>query len=222
MCSTVVGTSAGALNAARISPEPQPVPASVAAELQQLAVELAPPNPSPFDRVIAPVRRVGGRALGRLVPAGTNVQDYEVASSPFHPAVRVVSCRRSTGERRVATLTQAADPTAELYASAAIPGVTPPVLLDGAEHVDGAVWSTSNADLIESSKHDLLVVIAPMVPATSGSLLQRGHRAVLLDELADWKRTAGPVVYVVPSIGAFAERSNHEAFGSDARAQILR
>lgn len=221
MSSTVVGTSAGALNAARIGSEPLTVPARVGSALEDLAAQLHPPELSTLDRVVAPIRRFGGRAVGRIVPAGKNVQDYEVARQPFHPAVQVVSCRRSNGERRVTRLVEASDPTAELYASAAIPGVTPPVRLDGEDHVDGAVWSTSNADLVDTTAHDLLIVIAPMVPASAGSLLQRGHRAALLTEVAAWRQADRPVIYLVPSAEALAQRSDHEAFGNDARLQVL-
>ena len=221
MSATVVGTSAGALNAARIDAKPLAVPTAVSSALQDLATRTGPPELTALDRLVAPVRRLGGRAVGRFVPAGKHIQDYEVASQPFHPAVRVVSCERSNGRRRVTRLVEAPDPTAELYASAAIPGVTPPVRIEGKDHVDGAIWSTSNADLVAPSDHDLLIVIAPMVPASSGSLLQRGHRSALLSELGGWRSNNQPVIYLVPSVAALEERSNHEAFGQNARQQVL-
>ena len=221
MCSTIVGTSAGALNAARVHSAPAAVPGSVGEALERLAGDCKPGAPSVLDRLLAPPRILAGRAVGRLAPPGKHNQDYEVASAPFHPAVHVVSCRRSYGQRRVARLVDAASPSQELYASAAIPGFAPPVELDGHAHVDGAVWSTTNADLVDPKEHDLLIVVAPMVPATSGSFVQRAHRASLLSEVSAWRRAQLPVVYVVPSAAALAERSDHEAFGNDARVQIL-
>lgn len=221
MCHSMVGTSVGALNAARINPHPIPTPADVVAAIGELASTLPIPAVTLADRLIQPGREIIGRAVGRLVPAGKNHPTYPVAQPPFHPGVRVVSCRRSDGTRRITHIAKAADHTAELYASAAIPGWAPPVLLDGVEHVDGAVWSTTNADLISPEAHDALIVVAPMVPGSGGSLVQRGHRASLLTELQPWQDADKPVVFVVPSPRGLAQRKDHDAFGSDARTQIL-
>ena len=221
MCHTMVGTSIGALNAARINPHPIPIPSEVLAAIGELAGTLPIPAVSLADRLIHPGREIIGRAVGRLVPAGKHEPTYPVAAPPFHPGVRVVSCRRSDGTRRITRIVDATDPEAELYASAAVPGWAPPVLLDGVEHVDGAVWSTTNADLISPETHDALIVVAPMVPGSGGSLVERGNRASLLTELQPWQDAAKPVVFVVPSPAGLAQRKNHDAFGSDARNQIL-
>ncbi len=222
MSSTVIGTSAGALNAARIAPDPRPADASHLHRLTELAEECGPPARTLSDRIIAGPRRLLGRAVGRLVPEGTNSPQYPVAAPPYHPGVRAVSCRRSDGTRRITSLAQAVDPAAELYASAAIPGFAPPVVLDGAPHVDGAVWSTTNADLISPRAFDAMVVIAPMAPRTGGSIVQRGHRASLLAEIAPWLAAGKPVVVVMPTLPALENRRDHEAFAADARSQVLK
>ncbi len=221
MCHTMVGTSVGALNAARINPHPVPTPPEVLAAIGELADTLPIPAVTLADRLIHPGREIIGRAIGRLVPAGKHHPTYPVAEPPFHPGVRVVSCRRSDGTRRITHIAWAADPKAELYASAAVPGWAPPVLLNGVEHVDGAVWSTTNADLISPETHDALIVVAPMVPGSGGSVVERGNRASLLTELEPWQDAQKPVVFVVPSLNGLAHRKDHEAFGSDARKQIL-
>ena len=221
MSSTVIGTSAGALNAARIDPDPVPVGVPELERLAEVAAVCGPPPRTVGDRLLAGPRRLLGRAVGRFTPEGTNSPEYPVAAPPYHPAVRAVSCRRSDGSRRIARLSRAVDPAAELYASAAIPGFAPPVTLDGEPHVDGAVWSTTNADLIRPDSCDALIVIAPMAPRTGGSVAQRGHRASLLAETAPWLAAGQPAIVLMPSAEALRNRHDHEAFGADARSQIL-
>lgn len=221
MSTTIIGTSVGALNAARVDPQPIMAPVAVADALGDLAARLTPCGPGLFERVIPVPRRLGGRIAGRIVPAGAHAPEYGVATPPYHPGVRVVSCRRSNGSRRITKLDEAFDPANELYASAAIPGFSRPVQLDGADHVDGAIWSTTNADLISTRDHDLLIVIAPMVPTEGGSTFQRTNRALLLDELGPWRRAGRPVLFLGPSPTAMAAPDDIEAFAADARSQIL-
>lgn len=220
MSSVVVGTSVGALNAARIPAEPLTAPVPVADALGDLGLSLGPPPRRLFDRLTPAPRVILGRLVGRLAPRGTHPPDYPVAGGPYHPAVRVVSCRRSDGTRRITLLRRAEDPAAELYASAAVPGFAPPVRLDGVDHVDGAVWSTTNADLLDPGELDVLIVIGPMVPRHGGSLVHRTHRAALLSELERWRRAEKPVVVLVPSEDALINRSETEAFAADARDQV--
>ncbi len=217
----MIGTSVGALNAARIEATPVAVPDDTFAALELLAVELGVPTRSVADRLLHRPREIAGRLLGRLAPAGKHTPDYEVATAPFHPEVRVVSCRRSDGARRITVLARAEEPSKELYASAAIPGFSPPVEIDGDHYVDGAVWSTTNADLVDPESFDLLIVIAPMVPLSGGSLLKRAHRASLLAEISPWRNAGKPVVYLTPTPEAIGNKDDHEAFGTDARRQIL-
>ena len=47
-------------------------------------------------------------------------------------------------------------------ASSAVPGLLAPVVIDGAEHVDGAVHSPTNADVVAGLGFDRVVVVAPM------------------------------------------------------------
>lgn len=70
-------------------------------------------------------------------------------------------------------------------ASCAVPGVWPPVTIDGRRYVDGGIRSTTNADLAEG--HDRVVVLSP-IPAAQTPALDR-ELAVL--------RGAGALVEVV-------------------------
>jgi hypothetical protein len=93
--------------------------------------------------------------------------------------------------------------------------------LDGIEHVDGAIWSTTNADLVSPEDHDLLIVIAPMASRSGGGLLPRSHRAAVLAEVRSWRRAAKPVVLITPSAHAIERRNDHEAFSTEARNRVL-
>jgi len=53
-------------------------------------------------------------------------------------------------------------------ASCAVPGIWPPVTIDGRRYMDGGVRSTNNADL--AAGHDPVVILAPYTIGLSGSL----------------------------------------------------
>ena len=48
-------------------------------------------------------------------------------------------------------------------ASCAVPGVWPPVTIDGARYVDGGIWSLASADL--AGGYDRVLLLAPIVDA---------------------------------------------------------
>lgn len=217
---SIVGTSAGAINAAHLDHRMEPVADRAVERLMRLATVLPAPAADLSDRVVTPLRLLGGRTLTAVGPAGRHAPGYDVADGPFHPGLRVVSVRRRSGERRIARLAEADDPAAEMYASAAVPGFARPVEIDGAAHIDGAVHSPTNADLVAPTDHDLLVVIAAMVPLDGGSIVQRSHRSLLATELAPWRRAGKPVVVIAPTASELAGRDDHDAFGEAARLRI--
>ena len=63
-------------------------------------------------------------------------------------------------------------------ASAALPGLFPPVEIDGAHYVDGALNKTLNASLALDRGIDLLVCINPLVPLDASSAWQHGRLTV--------------------------------------------
>lgn len=215
---SLVGTSAGAINAAYLD-RAEADPGGLD-RLRGLAEALGPPSLGLDDRIVAPLRHIGGRALALVGPTGRNGADYDVAAGPYHPGLRVVSVERRSGRRRVARLAEAADPAAEMYASAAVPGYAVPVEIDGRAHIDGAVHSPTNADLISPDDHDALVVIAAMVPLDGGSIVQRSHRSLLARELGPWTRTSKPVIVIAPTAAELARRDDHDAFAAAARRRI--
>ncbi|MFN3219066.1 MAG: patatin-like phospholipase family protein [Acidimicrobiales bacterium] len=217
---SIVGTSAGAINAAHLAADATTGAATGLDGLAALAEALIPPGLGSVDRVVSPLRRIGGRLLALVGPTGRHAPGYDVAAGPFHTGLRVVSVAHRAGTRRVALLRAADDPAAEMYASAAVPGYAAPVEIDGRLHIDGAVHSPTNADLISPDDHDALVVIAAMVPLDGGSVVQRSHRSLLAGELGPWARTTKPVVVIAPTAAELAQRDDHDAFGAAARRRI--
>jgi len=90
-------------------------------------------------------------------------------------------------------------------ASAAVPGLYPPVRVGRRMLVDGGVHSSTNADLAVSAGADVILVIAPMAsdPDDPPALPMRAARALFdrrLDTELDRAREAGiPVLAVRPS-----------------------
>lgn len=217
---SIVGTSAGAINAAHLAADATAGSTAGVDAITRLAAQLHPPRLGPVDRVVGPLRRLGGRLLALAGPTGRHVPGYDVAGGPFHAGLSVVSVAHRSGSRRVALLSTAYDPAAEMYASAAVPGYAEPVDIDGRLHIDGAVHSPTNADLVSPDDHDALIVISAMVPLDGGSVVQRSHRSLLAGELAPWARTTKPVVVIAPTAAELSRRDDHDAFGVAARRRI--
>jgi hypothetical protein len=220
---TIVGTSIGALNAARLPPGDavRPTTLEELSALASVAARLALPATTGVTPAISRLRRFGGRVVAQVLPAGRHHADYPVAAPPYHPGVIVVSVVRGSsrhlgGQRRVTRLVDAEEPAAELYASAAVPGFSEPVRVAGEARIDGAVHSPTNADLVAPELHDALVVIAPMVARSGGSILARAHRSQLMDEIRPWLGTAKPVVLICPTGHEQARRHDHERFAAAA------
>jgi NTE family protein len=74
--------------------------------------------------------------------------------------VAVVACEATTGQRRVFDGTSGVDVVDAVAASCAVPGVWPPVTIDGSRYVDGGIWSLTNSDLAIGC--DRVVVLAPL------------------------------------------------------------
>ncbi len=113
-------------------------------------------------------RRLGALALAadtvdedvrRAVLAGRLVGHEWPGRRLLVPVVDAV-----TGARRVLDRTCGVDLVDAVAASSAVPGVWPPVTIDGVRCIDGGVWSPTNADL--ATGHDRVLVLAPIVDPT--------------------------------------------------------
>lgn len=173
----VIGTSAGSTVAAQLGAgrpigelfDRQVDPTTLDSELSppvsmaELIERLTPIFTGPFDDAERR-RRLGVLALatetvgedvrravftGRLV--GTAWPDRRIM---------VVAVDAVTGDRRVFDATSGVDLIDAVAASSAVPGVWPPVTLQGRRYIDGGVWSATNADLAAGSGR--VLVLAPL------------------------------------------------------------
>lgn len=82
-------------------------------------------------------------------------------------------------------------------ASSAVPGLLAPVTIDGSEHVDGAVHSPTNLDLLAGMGFDRVVVSSPMSGSTDWRQPARSYHTRLLHREAATVRASGTDVVIV-------------------------
>ncbi len=214
---TIVGTSAGAFVAARIPPGQASLSADVVTALRGLAAG-SRWRATPVDRTVVAIRHLAGRVLASIAPRKRDPALYDVPAGPHHPGALVVTVRRRS-KRSVHRLAERDDVTDIVRASAAIPFANAPISIRGVLHVDGAVHSPTNADVVDVAEGDVVVVIAPMVPASRGSLIARSHRSLLRLELAHAHAVgADSVVFAPPA--ADHERRRERGFFQAAGTRL--
>jgi len=86
-------------------------------------------------------------------------------------------------------------------ASCAVPGVWPPVTIDGRRYLDGGTGSATNAAL--AAGHDTVLVVAPMTTPSRGPFLG------IEDEIRDLEKAGGKVLVIT------ADDAAKEAFGAN-------
>ncbi len=216
--STLIGTSIGAIGAARIGPH-QPPTAQVVSALAAAAEPIPPQSLS--GRVLAGVRSVGGKAAAIASRPGS--PDPLTWVESIHPETRaqVCSMQRLPPRRRVASIAESSDPIREIAASAAVPFGAQRVTIEGIDHIDGAVWSVTNADLASPEELDLLVVIAPLVTTNGGSLVSALGRHQLAAELRWWRTSGKPALVFAPTAHQYGRRQDRAQHHADARALAL-
>ncbi|MGW7255074.1 patatin-like phospholipase family protein [Streptomyces sp. NPDC054834] len=171
----IIGTSAGSAVAAQLGSglelaelyARQADPASQAAEimaemdLEGFAADIAAAMGG--AATVADMRR----AVGKVALGATTVPEPErraVIESrlPVHlwpaRALRIVAVDAETGEPRVFDSASGVHLVDAVAASCAVPGVWPPVTIDGRRYVDGGVRSIANADYASGASRVLVVV----------------------------------------------------------------
>jgi NTE family protein len=143
-------------------------------------------------------------AIGRHALAAPTASERErraviEARLPSHDwpdaDLRIVAVDATTGEERVFTSADGVSIVDAVAASCAVPGVWPPVTIDGRRYIDGGVRSSANVDLAEGC--DAVLVLAPVGDLTApepaiGTRLERLRRkaTVLTIEPDDASRAA--------------------------------
>jgi NTE family protein len=172
---TVVGTSAGANVAAQLGGalsleelyarqvEPELMVDEITADLDPEAFGSRLADLSRDADSVTEVRRAVGRfALEASTPPEPRRRQVIEARLPSHewPAcvLRIVVVDAESGQPRVLDKTSGASLVDAVMASSAVPGVWPPVAIDGRRYVDGGVRSGSNADYAAGASRVLVVV----------------------------------------------------------------
>jgi NTE family protein len=190
---TIVGTSAGALVAARLAAgrDPRDRPPAAGAKMK---------GPDPF-RLLAAAWDAGGdtlrdkrQALGRMAiamsPGGEERFVERIASllpsERWPEPLRIVAIDAEAGERVVFDAASGVPLARAVAASRAVPGLLPPVTIGGRRYIDGALGSATNADVLGG----LAVIVAPL-PAVATNAAEALMLAALRAEVAALDR---PVV----------------------------
>jgi NTE family protein len=134
--------------------------------------------------------RVGRMALDAPTVSEAGRRDIVAARlpSPGWPErpLWITAVGAETGAFTLFDKTKGVELVDAVAASCAVPGIWPPVTIDGRRYVDGGVWSTLNAFLAEGFERAL--VVSPMAleltPAVQGELdgLRAGGTEVLVIE----------------------------------------
>ncbi len=171
----VVGTSAGSVVGAQVATgldaeeryraQLAPPDGEVAAALGPgllLRYGLAMVGPRAPHQIRARIGRLAARA--DTVPEGERIAVIEsrlpVRDWPSERELRVTAVEVGTGEFRVFDRASGVPLVLAVAASCAVPGVWPPVTIEGRRYMDGGVRSGANADL--AAGYDRVVVLAPL------------------------------------------------------------
>ncbi|PPH19979.1 hypothetical protein C5C99_10475 [Rathayibacter sp. AY1C4] len=193
---TFIGTSAGSAVAAQLSTgtgldesyeaqlqeESAEIGADVDGErLQALFAAAVEGATSPQDAR----RRIGTLALeAETLPEDTRraVISARVGDADWpEQRLLITAVDTATGELRVFDRESGVGLVDAISASCAVPGVWPPVSIDGVRYMDGGVRSGSNADLAAGADWVLIVTPLPGVGTPGAGLIPTGE----LDALAD-------------------------------------
>ncbi|WP_046509395.1 patatin-like phospholipase family protein [Streptomyces odonnellii] len=202
----IVGTSAGSVVAAQLGDEPdlESLYARQVEPERQSAEIMVDLDIETFGAEIAAAVRDAGtvpemrRAVGRFALAADTAPEAErreviesrLPSSEW-PArtVRIVVVDAESGEPRVFDNASGVSLVDAVAASCAVPGVWPPVTIDGRRYVDGGLRSSENADYAAGASRVLVIV-----PLGDASLLPTEKPlAQAVEEL----RAAGAEVAVI-------------------------
>jgi len=210
----VIGTSAGASAAAQITSgvplddlydaqlRPETAEVEVVVDMETLFAALVGATEGATDAQDA-ARRVGALALSAKTVAPEvrmAAIDARLPTTSWPQRdLRITAVDAGTGALTVLGPTSGVPLRDAVAASAAVPGVWPPVAISGRPHVDGGVRSIANADLASGAQRVLVIHTVPEGAAAPGVALE--------DELT---ALAGSVVHVIR-----ADAAAVAAFGSN-------
>ncbi|GAA3163833.1 patatin-like phospholipase family protein [Planomonospora alba] len=110
-----------------------------------------------------------GSVVGALVAAGADLESAVAAQADAEPRATVPAVDTATGEFTVWERDSGVPLVSAVASSCAVPGVFPPVEINGRRYMDGGVRSTTNADLAEGCS--AVVVVEPLAHLTPRAAL---------------------------------------------------
>jgi NTE family protein len=124
-------------------------------------------NPS----VTETLRRIGAFALATPTVPGPERRAVVASRLPVHawPQARllVVAVDTESGERRVFDRTSGVSLVDAVGSSCAVPGIWPPVTIEGRRYMDGGMFSADNADLAAGYERVLILALRRREPSLS-------------------------------------------------------
>ncbi len=213
--SIVVGTSAGASVAAAlragldveeiyraVTTPPSPEQRSAMMTDLRAARKTARPLSPRLARHLLPGGKGSTYAVAGLLPPGWFPTDWLAAFpgvdrlSEWPPGLWIPSVRATDGEVVVFGRDRLDVPVpVALEASSAVPGLFRPRLIDTVPFIDGAVASSTHADLLLGTGIDLAVISAPMAKPGSSPFVRRARQRLAAEVAA--LRKAGVETIVV-------------------------
>ncbi len=95
----------------------------------------------------------------------------------------VTTCRIADGARCAWEAPSGVPLHLAIAGSCTVPGQSAPLLIDGDRHIDGGVWSSSNADLLAGAGVQDAIALSPMAGAMGLGRAQAARLATELDRL---------------------------------------
>jgi NTE family protein len=206
----VIGTSAGAVVAARLAAGIDPRADAAATRPTAPSVDaftaLADAWPA-AGATLAERRRAFGQLAVQHSPGGEDAFVTRIGqrlpSVIWPAALRVAAIDAERGERVVFDAGSGVAPARAIAASRAVPTLLPPVTIDGRTFVDGALGSATNADALVDVDAPLVLVITAVPPEPAERGPDSFWQAALDDEVA-LLEDAGHEVVVVHATGDLA------------------
>lgn len=208
----IVGTSAGAVVAARLAAgaDPRADADRIIAASARVTLGSALDGATAFEALARAWETGGGstverrRALGRLAlersPGGEDAHVAAIArrlpGGGWPPALRVVAIDAERGERIVLDAAAGVRPERAVAASRAVPVLLPPITVAGRRCIDGALGSATNADVLAGSAAARVIVITPVPADPPSGGPERLWLAALREEVATLEATGHRVTVV--------------------------
>jgi NTE family protein len=198
---TVIGTSAGAFVAARLA-------AGIDPRADALTARPTTRAPATFERLAKlwgahdgsddeRRRRIGAVALnhgGDPEPLVGAIR-CRLGTTAFPPSLHVVAIDAERGERVAFTAADGVPLERAVAASRAIPGLVAPIPIDGRRYMDGAVGSSTNADLASTGT---VIVVSGVGPRPKPRTPEPLWAAALEREVAALEDSGSRVIVVRP------------------------